>query len=278
MAEVLIHAYPSEELRWTRRFEDELRYRQAEQALQQAVGYLSYHASSWEQIAARLESDQNTAISAFESWAKCSDARCHSSGNVCSIQLLILPGVACAPRSDVPKDIKGTFSSRSGIATAFLNDPVATVWARQFGCDSLRDPIDAIVKDASAKEDRYLLELDRVVTCVPSQRGGASCWTSKAVILCIEKDKLDRIVMLSALPSARGGVVEVSCTGLGGDVIAEIPSEPKATCLQLRQQVAEQLGSRVERLKLVLPSGRVVKRKQDSMVLSEVLMLPVAAF
>lgn len=278
MAEVLMHVYPSEELRWTRHFEDELRYRQAEQALQQAVGYLTYHASSWEQIAARLQADQNAAISAFESWAKCADARCQKSGNVCSIELLILPGVACAPRSDVPSDIKGTFSSRTGLAKTFFNDAVETVWARQFGFDSLRDPIDAIVREARAREDSYLLELDRVVTCKPSQGGQASRWTSKAVILCIKKDKRDRIVMLSALAPTRGGVVEVSCTGLGGDVIAEIPSASNATCFQLRQQLAEQLGSHVERLKLVLPSGKLVKRKQDNSALSEVLMLPVAAF
>jgi len=178
----------------------------------------------------------------------------------------------------MPTDIHGTFSSRTGVATALFNDGAETVWARQFGFDSLRAPIDALVREASAREDSYLLELDRVVSCKPSQGGGGSCWTSKAVILCIKKDKRDRIVMLSANPQAAGGVIEASCTGLGGDVITGVPSEPNATCLQLRQQLAKQLGSHVERLKIVLPSGRVVKRKQDGMALSEVLMLPVAAF
>jgi len=265
-------------LRWSLEFEADMSARVVEQAIQAAVGCLSYQLKTWEDIAAALDAKPEAAISALETAVPQKEQK-KDRGDVSEFRLLVLQGDSGSPPKWSQHEsytqfghfgvgIENRFSSRPSILDVFLNaeDRIAK---HLFATESLKTVLRAAEDDARQCGDAYLFEVDRVTTC-RERPGELPIWQSSIVLLRIRKSAKDLVVTLSRRSGPADGSVTILCTSLGGNDLATLCQDAHSTFGELRTSLARRLETTEKRLKLVHAGGALIHRWQDGISLATV--------
>eukprot|EP00747_Dinoflagellata_sp_TGD_P195459 gnl/TRDRNA2_/TRDRNA2_64170_c0_seq1.p1 gnl/TRDRNA2_/TRDRNA2_64170_c0~~gnl/TRDRNA2_/TRDRNA2_64170_c0_seq1.p1 ORF type:complete len:284 (+),score=46.11 gnl/TRDRNA2_/TRDRNA2_64170_c0_seq1:57-908(+) len=260
-----------EHLRWSSEFESELVAREVEQAIQAAVGCLTYHTSSWQQLASAIDANPDSLVQEVEARIPEEELE-RDSGDIQDVRLLILRGEPGLPPPEASQQSssgsmfssESCMSSRPNIVDVFFN-PVDRIMKHRFAEQSVKFALHRAQDDALKRGDTYLFEIDRLTTCREQS------WESSVVLLEIRKSKADIVVTLFLLPgSAEDDICDVQCTSLGGNVLAVLRLEAHSTCREMRANLAKRLEVPRPRVKLVLQDGGIVDFKQDDNCIADI--------
>jgi len=251
----------------------------AERALQSAVGYVTYHCGDWGRISRAIDDNPAAAVRAFQEQIPASEDA--QNVFVDDVRLLVLQGKEGPPPRGTPQEVTGTglFAQKkrhsASAVGAFLDifgdvghKSNTRMYVHHFASSSLEGPLRGAQDEARAADDTYLVELDRLTDC-DHQPGQTPSWVSSVVLL---KIRVGGCIVLSLSATQQdGGRLEISCTSLGGNEVANLNSDTHCSCAVLRGRISQQLMVPASRLKLVLrDSGALVENEMLRLSLAEI--------
>lgn len=261
---------PRSDLAWSFSFEELLR-REVERTIQDVVGRWAFNTKSWTELGAVVQAKQTDMVNKIQALVPEKERK---RGTVYDVQIVMLHGQSGppphpeAPRMHASFGAPWTYNKTLRGAHALL-EPVGLLWVDRFAHITLQEDISVVEAEARRRGDTYILELDKITTC-KQDSGKPPCWESQVVMVSIQKRR-PLVVTLSFSGYSDDGLLEISCSNIGGNILANDSVDPRTTCVAFRTSLAKALGLENNGLKIVSPSGGPLSRKWDSLPLADFL-------